>query len=186
MKKFLILLGLLGSSLAFGQENLSEADREILISMRNRMQMQQSQWFDDGDFPHAIRSLEFQVKVLPFDYEAVTNLSYMYKNVEDYGNELAILVWFKETFPNMPDSAYPLAEFYYLKRSYRMVVSLLSPVVEKFPNQHPNTYRILAHSYDRTGMFKQALATWDAYIKLAPNDEAAKVNRDKVQQKLKK
>ncbi|MEZ5163296.1 MAG: hypothetical protein R2688_06005 [Fimbriimonadaceae bacterium] len=50
-EKYLILLGLLGSSFAFGQADLNEADREIMSAMRTRMKMQQSQWFEDGDFP---------------------------------------------------------------------------------------------------------------------------------------
>lgn len=149
-----------------------------------RISNEKDSLFNDGEFPATIGIQSWEILWRPNDYEIVTDLGFMYGNIERPDLELATYVRFREQFPTWAEAAYPEAEFYYKKRSYKPVVKLLEPTLSMNPKPHPNTYRILAHSYDRLGLFKEALGIWEIYIKLAPDDPAAKVNRDKVKAKL--
>ncbi len=158
--------------------------KKITEAVYWRLGAEKDNLFKDGDFPATINVQSWEVLWRPNDYEIVTDLGFMYGNIERPDLELATYVRFREQFPKWAEAAYPEAEFYYKKRSYKPVVKLLEPTLNMTPKPHPNTYRLLAHSYDRLGLYKESLAVWETYIKLAPDDAAAKLNRDKVKAKV--
>lgn len=149
-----------------------------------RLSAEKDALFDDGDFPAAIQILSWEIMWRPDDYEAVTDLGWMYGNIERPDLELTTYVRFRQLFPENPEAHYPEAQFYFLKKSYKQVVAILEPTLDFKVKPHANSYRILAHSYDRLGFYKESLATWDKYLALNPDDEAGRNNRDKVKQKL--
>ncbi|QYK54125.1 MAG: hypothetical protein KF824_04315 [Fimbriimonadaceae bacterium] len=189
MKNFLLGLTLLLSSSAFAQVNVipsgnSEGTNKILGAAYWRMSQQKDAWFEDGDFPAAIAMLAMEVIWRPYDYQTVTDLGWMYGNIERKDLELATYIRFREAFPKDPEAYYPEAEFYFKLKKYSQTVNLLEPTVSMDKKPHPNTYRLLAHSLDRIGRLEDSLKIWEMYIALAPDDAAAKVNRDKVKSKI--
>ena len=158
--------------------------QEILSATYQRLGDQRDYWFQDGEFPLVAHSLRFQTEWLPADYDLVTSLGWMYGNMDMFDLEISVYTHFMQAFPMEPEAYYPLAEFYFKKRSYPHVVAILEPSLKLGKVPHANSYRVLAHSYDRLGFFQQALGVWETYIKLNPGDQAAKLNRDKVRKKL--
>ena len=158
--------------------------REIFDFMSSRMSRQKDVWFDDGEFRRCIEVLLVEVAWVPADYDAWTSLGWMYGNIEAFHLEIAAYTRFQELFPAEPEAHYPLGEFYYRRRNYVACIGILEPTIGWEKKPHANTYRLLAHSFDRIGRFDRALAVWDEYLKLVPDDGAAKMNRQKVADKL--
>jgi tetratricopeptide (TPR) repeat protein len=191
MNKSWLSLGMvLVAGLAWGQSDVEESlgktpgAQAILASAYWRVGAEKDALFDDGEFPSAIQILQWEVIWRPFDYQTVTDLGWMFGNIERFDLELATYVRYREAYPKVAEAFYPEAEFYFKKRIYKQVVTLLEPTLAFKEKPHPNSYRLLAHSYDRLGLHKESLAVWELYLKLNPNDAAAKVNRDKVKLKL--
>lgn len=158
--------------------------KKITESAYWRISTEKNELFSDGEFPLAIHILSWEIEWRPNDYESVTDLGWMYGNIERWDLELATYIRFRKAFPEWAEAYYPEAQFYFNKRVFKPVVTLLEPTLAFDVKPHPNSYRILAHSYDRLGFYKESLQTWEAYLKLAPDDAAAKVNRDKVKNKV--
>lgn len=156
----------------------------ILAAVQSRLSDQKDVWFEEGDFPACIQVLKFEVDWRPWDYGRVTDLGWMYGNIERKDLELATFNRYRAKFPNEPEAAYPEAEFYFRHRAYLPVVILLEPTIRLPKKPHANSYRLLANAYDRIGMWPQSLRTWDEYLELAPTDAAAVRNRERVQQKI--
>lgn len=172
------------SSAQFEKMISTPGSKKIAIAVYDRVGTEKDSMFDDGEFPAIINILSWEVLWRPNDYQTVTDLGYMYGNVERKDLELATYIRYRQAYPGVAEASYPEAEFYFKNRSYKQVVALLEPTIKMNPKPHPNTYRLLAHGYDRLGMYKESIATWETYIALAPDDAAAKLNRDKVKAKL--
>lgn len=179
--------GLFLASAAIGMAQSSQPDparmKRIWGSMMERITVQTDFWFEDGEFPRCIHLLRVQNVLDPKDYEIATNLGWMLENVQQYDEALATYVRFKIQNPNDKEAPYPEANFYFMKKAYAKVPPLLEPTLVKKP--HPNTYRILAHSYERMSLLADAMRVWDSYLKLNPADGAAKANRKRVEDKMK-
>lgn len=167
------------------EAGMSEGTARVLGAMANRLGAQNDVWFSDGDFPSIIQLLRFEVDWTPENYEAQSSLGWMYGNTEQFELELATYIRFRDMFPGDPEAAYPLGEFYFRRRAYSQAVSVLAGTIDGEVKPHANSYRLLAHAYDRLGMWKESLAVWDAYLKLNPADGAAIRNRGRVADKLK-
>lgn len=155
----------------------------IWRGVHDRLIKQNDYWFEAGDFPRTINTLRLAIQVFPDDYEAATNLGWLLESTEQNDEALAVYIRFGKENPNDPDSAYPEANFYFMKKAYAKVPSLLEPTLKGKP--HPNSFRILAHSYERLGLLKDSQRVWQALIALTPDDDAAKNNLRRVENKLK-
>lgn len=184
MKKLLIAVGMLGAVIGSADIDRTDARLDIIdTAIHNRFVDQSDLWFDDGDFPRIIQLLWLEYEGNPYDYELATDLGYMLQNVEQYDKALAVYVRYRQDNPQDPDAPWPEANFYFSKKVYARVPPLLERSISKKP--HPNSYRILAHSYDRMGLFVDAKRIWTTYLKRFPNDEQAKNNLRKVEAKIK-
>ena len=185
--KSVFVLSLVGMCLtSHGQAPKAKApDRQAAIwnAATDRLTDQMDIWFKAGEFPKTIQVLRLQAEIDPHDYDVATNLGWMYENVDDYPNALIAYKRFRQSNPQDPDAAMPEAEMYYRKRKYADVIPILGPIIGRM-GMHPNNYRLLATSYERVGKLKESRATWQAYIKLAPKDEQAKRNLERVEKKL--
>jgi tetratricopeptide (TPR) repeat protein len=148
-----------------------------------RMELQNDYWFDDGDFPRCIQSLRMMNDVTPDEYETATSLGWLLESTEQWDDALAVYVRFGKQNPADPDAAFPEANFYFMKKAYAKVPPLLEPTIGAKP--HPNSFRILAHSYERLGLLEEASRVWKSYLEYVPSDGAAKVNLARVEKKLK-
>ena len=148
-----------------------------------RLELQNDYWFDAGDFPRTIQSLRLMNSIFTDDYDIATNLGWLLESTEQNDAALVVYIRYGKENPNDPDGPYPEANFYFMKKAYAKVPPLLEPSLAKKP--HANSFRILAHSYERLGMLKDAQRVWQAYIALAPQDDAAKNNLRRVENKMK-
>ncbi|MCB8932421.1 MAG: tetratricopeptide repeat protein [Fimbriimonadaceae bacterium] len=159
--------------------------RVIDGAIHDRLSTQGDVWFEAGDYLKSIQSLRAAQSLDPADYEIATDLGWMLENVLAWDEALATYVRYRKSNPNDPDAAYPEANFYFMKKSYLEIPALLEPMLKMARPPHANTFRILAHAYDRLGLFADSKRVWDQLLAVDPNDEAAKVNLKKVEAKLK-
>lgn len=151
-----------------------------------RMMQQYDVWFDLGDYPKVIQVLNFQNAIVPKDYEVATNLGWMHENVEDYPSAISTYRQYMKDNPQDPDASFPLANLYSNQRKFELVIPLLEPAIQGKVHPHPNSYRILARSYERLNRLKDSQRVWQTYIRLAPDDLSAKANLRRVEGKLAK
>lgn len=160
----------------------SRTDR-IWAAAMDRVNYQNDVWFNSGDFLRSINALRFVNDIFPGDWEIATNLGWLLESTENYDGAVAVYSRYKDlNITTDPDAPWPLANFYFKKKQYDKVPSLLEPSMKLSP--HPNSYRILAHAYERLKKYKDSARTWDSLIGRYPDDRAAIVNRDRVKKKL--
>ncbi len=177
-----VLAGLAALSLASGP---TQKDRsgQILNIIRGRATQQHNAWFNDGDYPRAIQSIKVLHQLFPHDYDLETDLGWMLENVEDYAGAISVYVAYRKAYPKDPEAYYPEAELYFRERLYTKVPPLIEPSLRLGTHPHANSYRILALSYERMGLFGDSERIWDNYLSFTKDDGQAKVNRDRVEKK---
>jgi|GEM_PF-621777 len=167
---------------AASQPTPAQREEALWTSVHNRFTLQMDVWFNDGDFPRCIQLLRVMHAKDPHDYETVTDLGWMLGNIQREDEEVELYRQYRLRYPEDKEAPYPEAEFYFRKKQYDKVIPLLEPVIGKKP--HPNSYRMLAHSYDRTGRLEDARRVWKTYLKFHPDDETAKKNLRRVEEKI--
>jgi len=185
MRRFIAVLPFLACAVcALAQNTKIDSKRMDAIHEATvaRLRTQIDVWFDRGDYPRLTQCLRYLATAEPGDYEAQTDLGWMLENMERYDEALAVYMRYRKAFPNQPDAAFPEAYFYFTHRAYAKVPPLLEPTLEAHP--HPDSFRILAHAYDRLGLLADSKRTWEALIAWHPNDLAAKANLEKVVKKI--
>lgn len=179
---FALLVSACANCLAAKQDSRRMA--EIWDAVRTRLERQSDAWFDDGDYPRAVNSLRVMNTLWPNEYEVATDLGWLLFSTEELDEELAVYVRFRKDNSKDPDASWPEANFYFRKKLYGKVPPLLEPSVSMKKHPHPNSYRILAHSYERLGLLKDSKRIWEALLMLVPSDEPAKNNLRRVENKL--
>ena len=170
---------------AFGQAKPDPKRIAVIwTAAENRMVRQSDFWFESGEFLRSINLLRVIYYLNPTDYEIATDLGWMYENVDRYPEALKIYQEFRKNNPKNPDAPYPEANYYFVKKQYDKVYPLLLPSLANKP--HPNSFRICAHSLDRSGKLKESKAVWEALLKLSPEDRMAEANLRKVENKINK
>lgn len=177
----LILLALTSVALA---QSPSPNERAMLEEMKDQLSQQADHWFNEGDFPRAIEALRMRYALAPDDLDALTDLGWMLESTDRSGQALALYGEFRRSHPENPDAVLPEAEYYNRKRLFAKIPPLLEGSLK--PNTHANGYRILAGAYERLGRLTDSLRVWESYIKINPNDAQARVNRDRVKNKIQK
>ncbi len=175
-------MSVLGATAFGGQKPSKQRVDAIWEAVDDRVTRQIDVWFDDGDFPKAIQTLSFEANYAPHDYEAVTNLGWMFENVEDWDRAMATYRTYLKNNPQDVDAALPIGQYYYNKKDYAKVPPILESTLSRHP--HPNVYRILAHCYEKLNKLNDAKRVWLAYIALHPTDLTAKVNLKRIERKL--
>lgn len=190
MKVWICLLVLAFVTSAFAQAQAKEPSTEevrrsvIWDAAYNRLSDQSDLWFDDGDFPRIIQSLRFAYALYPNDYEVATNLGWMLQNIELHNEAIVVYTSFRRQNPNDPDASWPEANFWFRQGAYAKIPPILEPSIRLAQKPHPNTFRTLAHSYDRLKLFSDSVRVWRALIKLTPDDLTAKRNLERVEGKM--
>lgn len=151
----------------------------IWVAAESRMSDQIDQWFEVGDYPRCIQLLRVWYAFEPHDYDVATNLGYLLKSTEAYDEELAVYVKYRKENPEDPDGPFPEANFYFERKVYSKIPALLEPTLKRKP--HGNSYRRLAHAYERLGLLTDCVRIWTAFLAVSPKDGAAKSNLQRVQ-----
>ena len=185
MKRLAAFIGLSALTIAAFARGPVQPDRTetILRLVRERASQQHDIWFELGDYPRAVASLKLLHELFPHDYALVTDLGWMQENIEQYGDAISIYVSYRKAWPDDPEAYFPEAQFYYNERLYAKVPAIIEPSLKLATRPHPNSYRILASSYEHMGLYADSLRIWDLYLSFAKNDGQAKVNRAKVERK---
>lgn len=167
-----------------GKAPAPDRQAEIWGYAQQRIDQQLDVWFDAGDYPKVIQVLSVETTIFPADYEVATNLGWMQENVEDYPAATKSYERYLKNNPQDPDAPFPLAHLYYRQKQYAQVPTLLEPTMKRTPPPHANAFRILAHAYEKTNRLSDSRRIWQAYIKVAPKDDTAKMNLRRVERKL--
>jgi tetratricopeptide (TPR) repeat protein len=154
----------------------------IFSSAYNRMVEQGDIWYRAGDYPRLAQMLRFQSSLFPSDYESNTSLGWMLESMDQHAEALATYIAYKRNNPNMPDAVLPEAQFYFIRRIYAKLPPLLEPALKRKP--HPNAYRMLARAYEQLDLFQDSKRVLESYIEIAPGDEQAKRNLQRVERKI--
>lgn len=149
-----------------------------------RMGQQEDAWFEDGEFPRVVQLLAFRRELYPTNYEIVTNLGWMYKNVGREDREIEVYQRFREQATDYPDAALPEIQFHAMKRQWAEIPAIAEPRMRFGNRLHPNNFRLLARAYEELGRLEDSLRIWDMYLGFAPDDGAAIANRTRVYEKL--
>lgn len=153
---------------------------EIWRVADQRLERQGDRWFAKGDFPRAAQILLIRSELYPDNYDRITDLGFMYKNLEMRAEELAVYVQFRNRMlAKDPDAAFPEANFYNEMKMFAKVIPLIEPTLPRHP--HANSYRILARAYEKTGAIHQAIRVLQLLISTYPSDAQAKVNLERLQ-----
>lgn len=184
MKRWVVLSLALMSVLvtATGQPRKQARQDVIWDVAHNRFVDQLDYWFEDGDFPRCVQLLRIMADLDPDDYDVATDLGWMLENIELDDEALAVYVRFRKDNPKDADAAFPEANYYFNQGLYAKVPSLLEGSLSMRP--HPNSYRILAHAYEKMGQLGDCRRIWSTYLKVNPADETAKANLRRVEGKL--
>lgn len=185
MKPLLLAAGIGLAAFGTAAQDDAQKRREAAIwnAVANRVDRQNDLWFKSGDFPRVIQTLRLSVGLFPTDFDYVTSLGWMLENVEMYDQALAVYIRYRLDNPTLPDSPFPEAQFYFRRKIYAKIPPLLEPSLKDKP--HPNSFRILAHSYERMGMLADSARVWKALVDFTPKDDAAKNNLARVEKKMK-
>lgn len=159
-----------------------QRQQTIWNAAHNRFVDQLDYWFEDGDYPRCIQLLRVLNDIEPGNYEIATDLGWLLESIEEPDAALAIYVRFRKENPTDPDATFPEANFYFKKKIYAKVPALLEPALNQKP--HPNSYRLLGHSYERMGLLADSKRVWTLYLSVNPNDEPAKNNLRRVTEKI--
>jgi tetratricopeptide (TPR) repeat protein len=178
----LILAVIAGSALAQGGKP-SRVDA-IWNHAVDRLNSQMDTWFEDGDFPRVINMCRVMYALYPSDFEIATNLGWMLENVEKWDEALAIYVKFRTENPRDPDAAWPEANFYFMKKAYQKIPAILEPTMKMGSKPHQNSFRTLAHAYERMNQLQDSKRVWQQMIQVFPKDEPAKLNLTRVEKKI--
>lgn len=150
--------------------------------VNSRMSHQTDVWFSGGDFSSCVNLLRFMARTNPSDFNMVSNLGWILENTDQPDAALAEYIRYDKDNPKTPYGPYPAAYFYFYHRAFAKVPPLLEPTLAMHPD--PNNYRLLAHAYDRLGMFPDSVRVWQALIAVRPQDGTAKKNLAEVQRKM--
>ncbi|HRF61099.1 MAG TPA: hypothetical protein PLH94_14445 [Fimbriimonadaceae bacterium] len=166
-----------------GKRSNSQTGRLAVIwdAAEERMARQADAWFKDGDYPRVIQLLRFRGELYPDDEEANSDLGWMLENVEEEGEALKVYQTFRRRNPQNPDGPWLEASYRFRKKDYAPIPALLEPTIAKEP--HPNSYRTLAHAYERTSRLADSERIWVTYLARFPDDETAKANLRRVREK---
>ena len=187
MRVFVILttLALWGSAQGMKDPKVDPARMQIIWeAFDDRVSTQTDVWFEDGEFPRVIQLLRVMTALYPSNYDTVTNLGWMLENVEKWDEALAVYVNFRKHNANHPEGYYPEANFYYSRKLYSKVPPLIEPSLKMKIKPHPNSYRILAMSYERMGLLSDARRVFKMIIDRDPSDATAKMNLSRVEKKI--
>jgi len=156
----------------------------IWSRVENQITAQGDVWFKAGDYPAIINSERFLSSEDPADYDYATNLGWMLENIEQYDEALAVYVRYRKDNPKAPDAAFPEANFYFMRKAYARVPALLLSTMDSHP--HPNSYRLLAHSYEKLGLYPDAIKVWKSLLAAHPDDRGALANQRKDERFIQK
>lgn len=185
MRGFFVLFAVSTAGLAWcgpGKKAPSRVDA-IWDAVQSRVGKQADIYFDAGDYPASANLLRFLVAADSSNYEANDDLGWMQENMGHYDQALATYVRYRKTNPSSLSAPFPEAFFYFSNKAYAKVPPLLEPIIHKHPDA--DTFRLLAHSYEKLGLYPDAVRVWKLYLADNPKDETAQRNMAKAEGRIK-
>ncbi|MBS1706224.1 MAG: hypothetical protein JST40_10145 [Armatimonadetes bacterium] len=185
------LATVVGAVGAFGQPTFKPLDAGSdvpgqILSIADGFAVRQIDWwFSNGQFPRLINYYRFRAELYPTNYDVATDLGWMLESVEENDSAEAVYLAYRDRAILDPDRFLPLGQFYFLrKKDYAKTVATLEPAIKV--KCHPNNYRLLGQVYTKLEKLEDALRVYRQFLKEYPDDETAKANVAKAEERLKK
>jgi len=169
----LVWAGLAGSpSSAVGTQGPPQPQVErlehLLSLVRDRLWVESDGFWHQGEYRRCIAAMQLIAEIDPHDVEAFSSAAWLLWNV---GDEDAAVAYYRKGIslnPDKYDLYYDLGMHYFTLHRYADAVEALEPGLQLGP---PAIYwKLLAHCYEHTGRFEDALLAWKRVKELAPDD----------------
>jgi tetratricopeptide (TPR) repeat protein len=138
-------------------------------------------YWHQGDYPRIIALDRIAVQADPHFVECYATGGWLMESLSRNSDAEA---FYQQAVTNNPDSSYAyysLGMFYYnTLKDYRSSLAVFQRDA-KVADSEDKDYKMLAHSYERTGNWKAALAVWKTIKHRWPNSPAIDVNMHRVQ-----
>jgi len=155
----------------------------LMINIADRVMVERTdRWFMDGQWDHSIQSLDFRRAMFPDDYDVVTDYGFLLENSGEGERALKAYREFAVAAPSDKDRLLPEASYWFKMKNYARLIEMLPATLSAKP--HPNHYRMLYISYEKTGKLKEAVAICERLLADYPDDLAAKAKLDGLRKKI--
>lgn len=141
-------------------------------------------YWHDGDYNRCVALLRVCVEADPSFDEAVSTGAWLLWSMGDKPAANALLQRSTAIAPNKWLAHYTFGEQLFTRREYKDVIPHMQKATQ-FPGAPSQAWKMLAHSYDKTGQYQKSLAAWQQVVKKYPQDVAGPVNLKRVEKKVK-
>jgi tetratricopeptide (TPR) repeat protein len=156
----------------------------IFDSFVDDLWKQGDNYWHQGDYPRIVALDRIIVQVDPHFVECYATGGWL---MESLGRLTDAEAFYQQGAANNPDSSYAyynLGMFYFnTLKDYHASLAVFQRDA-KVADTEDKDYKMLAHSYERTGDWKAALAVWKTIKKRWPNSPAVDVNLKRVEQRV--
>jgi len=161
------------------------AQRDAIAAAANAFIIESDWWWHRGVYDQVIRANDVVTFLDPTAVEQYTNSAWLLWSMGRTAEAIGEYHRCIRQNPNDPHGYYYLGAYYLQHGQPAAGVPYLSKAVELEP-EDPLSRRALAHCLEKVGRLEEALAQWEAILKLNPSDGAALLNRDRVLRALHK
>lgn len=170
-----------GRSAAEAPATLAEAD--ALLATVNAFIIEADWWWHRGVYDQVIRANDVVTFLDPTAVEQYTNSAWLLWSMGRAAEAIGEYHRCIRQNPDNPHGYYYLGTYYLQHGQPVQGLPYLQKAVQLEP-EDPLSRRALAHCLEKAGRLEDALAQWEAIIKINPTDGAALRNRDRVQKMI--
>jgi tetratricopeptide (TPR) repeat protein len=179
-----VALCCLASAPARASESASQCSTQvdgIMDKVVDKLWGQADEYFHKGDYPRIIAVDRIITQADPYFVECYSTGGWL---MESLGNMNDAEAFYQQGVRNNPTSSamyYSLGMFYYnTLHDYHAATAVYLADVNKSQSADVNDWKMLAHSYERLGNLKMAVATWKEIKARWPNGPAVQANLNRV------
>lgn len=160
---------------------LAEAD--ALLAAVNAFIIEADWWWHRGVYDQVIRANDVVTFLDPTAVEQYTNSAWLLWSMGRVAEAIGEYHRCIRQNPDDPHGYYYLGTYYLQHGQPAQGLPYLQKAVDLEP-EDPLSRRALAHCLEKAGRLEDALAQWEAILKINPTDGAALRNRDRVQKMI--
>ncbi|MHB0998894.1 MAG: HEAT repeat domain-containing protein [Armatimonadota bacterium] len=140
-------------------------------------------WWHKGNYEQSIRCHEAAILIDPDYVESYSIIAWLQWSLKRNDEAIGTLKRAIAAAPKNPAAYYEIGTHYYNTKNYPEAEKYLKQSV-KLGGDH-FARRMYAHSLERQNKLSQALVQWKEIVKLRPEDQAARRQVEKIQNKIK-
>jgi tetratricopeptide (TPR) repeat protein len=140
-------------------------------------------YWHEGDYNRIVALIRVVMEGDPSDYEAPSSGAWLLWSMGDKPAANALLARSVAISPRPWVAHYAFGEQLFIRREYKDAIPHLQ-VTTKYPKVPSSAWKMLAHSYDKTGQYQKSLDCWQTVVKRFPDDVAGPPNLRRLQAKV--